>query len=387
MSEHVVVIGGGYAGVMAANRVAGSGGSGAVVTTLVTAEEAFVERIRLHEFAAGSSATATVTFASVLHPAVRLRVSRVDLIDAGERLLTLSDGSLLPYDHLVLAAGSSGRIPAGDGVHSLADLQSAARLRAALADLPSGAAVAVVGGGLTGLEAVSEIAERHPSLTVRLHTAGAIAPSVSAASRARLRRRLVRLGIELREGLTVPAGSDLRAELDAELVVWCAGFAAPALAGDSGLPTAPDGRLRVGPTLAVVGGDGRVFGAGDAVVIDDPRYGYQRMSCASALPMGAHAADNVLRRIAGEALRPLSSGFVAQCLSLGRRDALVQGVTSDDRPRRVALSGRAAGVVKEMICRQTLRWLRGEVRRSGSYSWPSGPVSTAPMAMEEAAWN
>ncbi|MGO4205460.1 hypothetical protein AB4Z09_27740 [Rhodococcus sp. TAF43] len=50
---HVVVVGAGYAGGMAANRVASAGISDVVVTVINPRWE-FVERIRLHQYAAGS---------------------------------------------------------------------------------------------------------------------------------------------------------------------------------------------------------------------------------------------------------------------------------------------------------------------------------------------
>jgi NADH dehydrogenase len=386
MSVRVVVIGGGYAGVMAANRVAASRGSAGLEVILVTEADAFVERIRLHEHASGAASSATVPFASLLHPAVRVRVRAVDRIVAAEQVLALADGSRIPYGLLVYAAGSRGRVPEGDGVHGIADLRAATRSRTALEALAPGAVVAVVGGGPTAIEAASEIAERHPSLTVRLRTGGEVAPGVSARSRDRIRRHLARHGIGLEEHAPVATTGDVRAALGADAVVWCTGFQGAALAADSGLPVTADGRLRVDATLAVVSGSGRVFGAGDAAVVEDGRYAHHRMGCASALPMGAHAADNVLRVIAGEAPLPLSAGFVAQCLSLGRRDGLIQAVTADDRPRSLALSGRSAAFVKEAVCRQTLRWLRGEARRGGSYSWPRGPETAAPTTEEEAAW-
>ena len=43
-------------------------------------------------------------------------------------------------------------------------------------------------------------------------------------------------------------------------------------------------------------------------------------------------------------------GYLGQCVSLGRRDAVVQWVTPDDRPKPSAVTGRAAARIKEMIC-------------------------------------
>ena len=66
----VVVVGGGYAGVAAANRLSGRGG---VSVTLVNPRPVFVERIRLHQLAAGTD-DAIVEFGKVLAPSVQLVV-------------------------------------------------------------------------------------------------------------------------------------------------------------------------------------------------------------------------------------------------------------------------------------------------------------------------
>jgi len=58
---------------------------------------------------------------------------------------------------------------------------------------------------------------------------------------------------------------------------------------------------------------------------------------------------------------------------LGRKSGLVQTVRADDQPRRFVLRGRLAATAKAQICQMTLSWIRGELRRSGSYSWPKGP--------------
>jgi NADH:ubiquinone reductase (H+-translocating) len=52
---------------------------------------------------------------------------------------------------------------------------------------------------------------------------------------------------------------------------------------------------------------------------------------------------------------------------------LVQAVRADDRPRCLVIRGRLAGMVKAQICQMTLSWIRGELRRNGSYTWPKGP--------------
>jgi hypothetical protein len=98
------------------------------------------------------------------------------------------------------------------------------------------------------------------------------------------------------------------------------------------------------------------------------------MSCASALPLGAHAADNIIARLQNRHPAPVSAGYMFRCISLGRRSGLIQPVTADDRARPFVVRGRVAGMVKEQVCRMTLSWIRGERRRSGSFTWPRGPL-------------
>ncbi|WP_433604226.1 hypothetical protein [Prescottella agglutinans] len=96
-----------------------------------------------------------------------------------------------------------------------------------------------------------------------------------------------------------------------------------------------------------------IVGAGDAVSIDGAPL---RMSCQAAIPLGAHAADTILRRIAGSAPRAVEPKFVGRCISLGRRAAVVQRTDAADRPRNTVIGGRAGALVKEQICASTLNW-------------------------------
>ena len=105
---HVVVIGGGYAGVMAANRL---GARGDVQVTLINPRPHFVERIRLHQLVVGGDA-ATQDFTTVLNPDVRLMVDAAERIDAPARRGILASGAILDYDYLIYAVGSTGTVPA-----------------------------------------------------------------------------------------------------------------------------------------------------------------------------------------------------------------------------------------------------------------------------------
>lgn len=162
----VVVVGGGYGGVTAANRLARRDG---VSVTLVNPRPDFVERIRLHQLVTGSD-DAVVGFDEVLGGNVRLVVDTATRIDAAERRVSLAGGGTLPYDYLVYAVGSGASGPgvpgAAEFTHAVSDLEGAQRLRSVLAATPASDPVTVVGSGPTGLETAAELAELGRKVTL-----------------------------------------------------------------------------------------------------------------------------------------------------------------------------------------------------------------------------
>lgn len=370
---HVVVVGGGYAGTIAANRLRQRRD---IDITLVNARPVFVERIRLHQLVADTGA-ATADYATLLGDGIRLVVDTVDRIDASGRRLLLSSGAELNYDYLIYAVGSTGASPATvpgytEFAYPIADLESAQRLRYALADLPLAAPVTVVGAGLTGIETASELAEQGRQVT--LVCGEALGPSLSRRGRRSVAKRLRGFGVNVLESATV---TEVRwdavvlsdgAVLPSAATIWTAGFAVPDLAARSGLSTDPMGRLLTDETLTSVDNP-YVVAAGDAAA---PSGQPLRMSCQAAGPLGVQAANTVLSRIAGTAPAPISQAFVGQCISLGRTYGTLQLAHTDDTPVNVAIGGRTAASIKEAICKGTLWAIRREAAKPGSYLWLKG---------------
>jgi NADH dehydrogenase FAD-containing subunit len=366
---------------MAANRLAGSPVlSGSVRITVINPTSDFVERIHLHEVAAGSRESARVPLRTLLHERAEIVEGTVSRIDPEGHTVNFSGGRApLGYDVLLYSVGSaqaSGKIPAG--AHMLKGPADADRLRLKVSQLNPGSHLSVVGAGLTGIEVAAEIAERYPELKVRLLSRGTIGAGLSASGRHAVMKRLSRLGVEMMENTDVQGCDDSSVMtssgdiLGSECTIWTAGFRAPDLAQDSGLPTDALGRLLVDESLSCPQFPD-IFGAGDAVRAPTSVAGHLRMSCAAALPLGAHAADSIMARLGNRAPAQLSVGYMLRCISLGRKSGLVQMVRADDQPRRFVLSGRVAARAKAQVCQMTLSWLRGERRRSGSYTWPKGP--------------
>ncbi len=358
---HVVVVGAGYAGVMAANRLLAEHPE--VAVTVVNPRPVFVERVRLHQVAAGSG-TATHELSDLLHPRVTLHVGPAVRIEP--YAVSLADGTVLPCDAVVYAVGSttgSGAIPGAEKAFSVADLDSATALRDALLEADDHASVVVIGGGLTGLETVTELAQSHPRHTLVL--VGDPGAALPVNTQRYIRHRLDELGVQVRSGTRVAHiddGSvvlDDGSEIPATLVVRTAGFSVPDLARRSGLPVDDDGRLRVRDTLQAVDGS-PIVGVGDAVVVDGNDH--LRMSCQAAMPLGIHGADTVWQLLQGREPAPLSLGFVTTCISLGRDRGVVQLSARDDTPSRWALRGRLAAPVKEAVVRGTIHTMQLQAR-------------------------
>ncbi|WP_240167367.1 NAD(P)/FAD-dependent oxidoreductase [Streptomyces noursei] len=376
MVARVVVVGAGYAGVMAANRLAAVGRSD-VDVTVVNPRPDFVERVRLHEHAAGAP-RAIRPLRGLLRPDVRLRVAAADTI--AERSVRLDDGGALDFDYLLYAVGSTAArgMTGSEHAWNIADLDGAESLRTRLRQLPAQAPVVIVGGGLTGIESAAEIAYRYPSLDIAL-VSRSVAAGLPASSRARIHAKLANAGVALHTGLRVTA---IRADgvdtdggrLPSDCTVWAGSLAVPDLALRSGLPVAAHGRLRTDDALVCLH-HRRIVGVGDAVAPPVHVGAHLRMSCQAALPMGAHGADTVLAMIRGQQSTSVSIGMTGQAISLGRRDGFIQAAHRDDTPAAFALSGRAAAVVKERVCRFTVT----SMRFPRAYRWLPGTTRSVPV--------
>jgi NADH dehydrogenase len=366
----VVVIGGGYAGVMAANRLKRDD----VNVTLINPRPTFVERIRLHQLVRGSH-TAVVDYREILADGTRFVVDTVTRIGAAERAVTLSTGREIGYDYLIYAVGSGSAQPREPGArefaYPIATLEDAESLRQALGLAPATAPVTVVGAGPTGIETASELAESGRSVT--LVCGDVLGPYLHPRGRRAVAKRLARLGVIILEGPDAKVTAVTRdavqlsggRTLPSTVTIWTAGFGVPDLARRSGLTTDAVGRVLTDETLTSVDSE-RIVAAGDSAAPSDMAF---RMSCQAAGPLGAHAADTVLRRIAGQHPAPISLGFVGQCISLGRNAGIFQFARKDDTATRYYVSGLPGAKLKEFICKHTVTQLASEARSPGSYTW------------------
>jgi NADH dehydrogenase len=390
MTDHngntsVVVIGGGYAGTLAANHLRMRGD---VNVTLVNPRPKFVQRIRLHQHVAGDY-DATVDYGTLLGEGVALVVDNATCIDTAARKVELASGTALDYDYVIYAVGSTGAAPsavpgAAEYAYPIGELEYAQRLRAKLDDLRPDAAITVVGAGLTGTETAAELAEQGHQVT--LVCGGTLVPSLSEPGRRSAAKWLKRHGVTVLDGpgstvVEVTSGSvllDSGRRVLSQATIWTAGFGVPELAARSGLRTDGLGRLLTDETLTSVD-DPRIVAAGDAAA---PSGQPLRMSCQSAVPLGAQAANTVLSRIAGTEPAVIDQAFLGSNVSLGRRAAVIQWAHKDDTPMKLYFGGRIGAALKEAVCKGTVWGIRREARKPGSTFWAKGGKRPAQQAVE-----
>lgn len=400
--HRVVVIGAGYTGATAAGRLARRLRSEDVSITLVNAEPDFVERVRMHQLAAGQDLRPRPYREMFAGTGVRLRLAKVTGVDVDRRTVsvTATDGAGEPedlaYDTLVYALGSAWNTHAVPGAaehaHDISGRPGALRLRERLAALGPGEPVVVVGGGLTGVEAATEIAETRPDLDVALIARGALGDWLSPKGARHLRKVFTGLKITAHEHTTATAVEADRVttaegDIPAAATIWTTGFSVHPIARATTLQTGDTGQIEVDATMRSVSHPD-VYAIGDAALVTGPGDKPLRMSCASGIPTAWQAADAIAARLTDGKLPTISARYFNQCISLGRKEGLIQYVTADDRAVSAALTGRLAAFYKELVCKGAAWGVANPTmglptRRRRTTSEPA-PASTTVTAAEAA---
>jgi NADH dehydrogenase len=361
-TARVVIAGGGFAGLAAARRLAGE----PVEVTLADQHNFHTFLPLLYQVATAGLEPADVAYPlrTVLGraPNLRFRHGRVTGIDLERHSVELADGYRLAFDHLIVASGASAAffgVPgARDHACTLYGLADARRLRNRLLavleradaypDRFEGGAptFVVVGGGPTGVETAGALVElidvaiRHDRLRLDPRRTrvvlvdatdkllGGFTPSASRYAEATLAAR----GVELRLGSPVAAVSAEGVRLadgewlPAAVVVWAAGVSVEGtLAATLGGERTLGGRVVVGPDLSLPG-DPAVSVVGDAaaVPLGPGPAGLCPQLAPVAIQSGRHAAEQVLRRVAGLPTLPFAYRDKGMMATIGRRAAVAQ---------------------------------------------------------------
>jgi NADH dehydrogenase len=372
VTARILVLGAGFAGLWSAVGAARAldefhiDGEAARVT-VVNRDQWHAIRVRNYE---PDLSGVRVALDEVLEPIGVERVTgEVVGIDFDRRQVTCSVGAAhrsICYDRLIFALGSRlvrPDIPGlGEYAFDVDTYDGAARLNTYIQSLSaqprsSGRYTAlVVGAGLTGIEAATE-------MLGKLRASGAVAPRVILADHQPrvgsdmgdvashvIGEALASLGVETRTGVAISAIDEFGATLStgeripAATIVWCAGMRANPLTELFPVRRDRFGRVPVDRFMRVEGMLD-IFAAGDAAyaVVDDRHSSV--MSCQHARPMGRFAGYNVVCDLVGKPMLPLRIDWYTTILDLGPWGA----VYTEGWDRRVVATGAAAKRTKQLI--------------------------------------
>lgn len=369
MKHRIVVLGAGYAGAYVAGTLARRLSPADAEITVVNAVPDFVQRLRLHQLAAGQEIEAPKLADVFAGTGIRLRLARVTAVDPERQVVSVADadgGGELVYDTLLYALGSHGDDRGVPGVaehaFDVAARPSALRLRERLDSLSGrdgGGSVLVVGDGLTGIETATEIAESRPGLSVVLVARGELGAQLSAGARGHLRRACDRLGVTVLEHTGVEAVEATRVlcadgtVLPSDATVWTAGFAVHPIAAAAGLAVTEDGRIVVDRTMRSVSHP-NVYAAGDSVHAIGENGRPLPMSCASAGFTGMQAMKAIVGNLTGSKVANVKLDYPGNHISLGRQDGILQMVDHEAQAKPKYVGGRKAARIKAGILKMSL---------------------------------
>ncbi|MBF9128226.1 FAD-dependent oxidoreductase [Plantactinospora sp. S1510] len=363
MRHRITVLGAGYAGASAAGYLARHLHPDDVEITVVNAEPDFVERIRLHQLAAGRNLRRHGLAEMFAGTGIRLRLARVTAVDAGQRTVTVTDAGgtdQIGYDTLLYALGSTVGDHGVPGVHQhafhVAGRPAALRLRQRLDELGGDGRVLVVGGNLTAIEAATEIAESRPGLRVTLATTAELGGWLGPKGRRHLLRAFDRFGIAVHEHTTIARVEQTGAvaadgtAFGSDATVWAAGFAVHPIAAGSGLRVEDDGRITVDRMMRSVSHP-EVYAVGDSAYAIGDNGQPLPMSCASAGFTRMQATAAIIGELTGRKVSKIPLAYLGNCIGLGDQDAIFQLVDGEARSKSWSLRGRPAARGKAGVLR------------------------------------
>jgi NADH:ubiquinone reductase (H+-translocating) len=359
-AAHIVIVGGGFAGVACAKRLAGERG---VRVTLLDKHDYHQFQPLLYQVATAELTPQDIKFdlgeLFREHANIEVRNAEVTSADPQARTVTLADGGVVAADVVVLAAGSQPNFFHTPGADELSfplySLDDAERVRSRVLQLFRDASAkpelvgegalnfVVVGAGATGVETAGALAELvhdvMPHVYEQLAIAGAkvilvdlghavLAP-FSDEAHTYAAKQLQRRGVELKLGVsakeiapghvTLSDGTTIRTHL----TVWGGGLMAAPLAARSGVSQGHGGRIDVQPDLTVEGFPG-IYALGDIANIPsgDERALPQLGSVAQQA--GDWAGRNILADVKGKGRQSFHYHDKGIMAMIGRKAAVAE---------------------------------------------------------------
>ncbi len=370
---HVVIVGGGFAGLAAAKRLKNA----PVRVTLVDRRNHHLFQPLLYQVATAALSPAQIAAPIRAVPSkqknAEVVLAEARRVDAARRVLETDQGDIA-YDYLILATGAThsyfGHDDWSASARGLKTIDDALEIRRRFllafeaaeneaSDARRGALMTfvIIGAGPTGVETAGAIAEIARTVIRRdfrhIDTSRARVVLVEAMDRVlpsgfprdlsdRALADLRAMGVEVRLNTRVThvapganddpphvllsASGDAAPErIDADNIIWAAGVRASPLGASLGVPTDGAGRVVVASDLSIPGHT-EVFVTGDLARCawegGPGSAGMVPGVCPAAVQMGDHAARNVARLVAGEAGEPFKYVDKGSLATIGRAKAV-----------------------------------------------------------------
>ncbi|GGL93502.1 NAD(P)/FAD-dependent oxidoreductase [Nakamurella endophytica] len=347
---HVVVVGGGFAGLMCIKALSKAD----VDVTLVDRHTYNAFQPLLYQVATAGLNPGDITYflraARMKQRNVSFRQGELEELDTDEQILRFRDGGEMAYDYLVLCTGATtnyfGTKGAPENTMAIYTRAQALGLRdriftqlehAAASASGEDLSIVVVGAGPTGVEMAGALAELrndamasiYPELDPRrTHivlvemTNKVLGPfnerlQVYAASALRERGVELKLNTSVKEvrpdGVEFGSGEFLKAGV----VIWATGVTVPKVVSQWGLPQGRGGRITVDENLRVIGYK-NIFAAGDVSITPDPL----PQLATPAQQQGRHIGRQISSLVIGRPLQPWTYHDKGTMATVGRRAAV-----------------------------------------------------------------
>ncbi|KUP05365.1 NADH dehydrogenase [Bacillus coahuilensis m2-6] len=388
----IVILGGGYAGLMTATRLQKQLGKDEAQITLINKHDYHYETTWLHEASAGTLHHDRVRYdiASVIDRSkVNFMVATVEEIQSANNKI-ITDAGEVPYDYLVVALGAESETFGIQGLKehafTITNVNQSRRIREHI-DLqfatyaaedekkPERLTIVVGGAGFTGIEFLGELGNRVPELcreydidpkkvhVICVEAAPMILPGFDEELVKYAKSKLESKGVEFRIGtpikeatetsIIVGKGEEEVEEIKAGTIVWAAGVRGSSLIETSGIENMR-ARVKVNHDLRAPGLD-NVFVIGDCSLIINEEINRPYPPTAQiAMQQGEVVARNLTALVKGqqEGLETFTPDLKGTVCSLGEDDAI--GVVFGRK-----LTGTAASFMKKMVDNRALFLIGG----------------------------
>lgn len=387
MSKQILILGGGYGGLLSALTAREYLTAGEANITIINRYPTHQIITELHRLAAGNvneQAVALPLQKLLSGKQVNVIVDTVEAILPNEKAVKVASGTTYKYDALVIALGSetayfgipglkenSLTLKSVDEAHRIFETVKTRLATYKTSKNKADATFVIGGGGLTGVELVGEFADELPELCrqygvdyqdVSLYCVEA-GPTILAGFPAELVERattsLEKRGVKFVTGVPITELKDNKvflkdgSSIEASTVIWTGGVQGNALVGESGIEV-NRGRATVTPTLQSTS-HSDIFVAGDsAVVFPEGAERPYPPTAQIAWHMGETIGYNLSVMFKGgtmENFHYVSSGTLG---SLGRKDGIATVGASSTR-----LKGMPASLMKEASNMRYLARIKG----------------------------